>query len=61
MTTDDKIVPIGNGYQPVDPPPSKSDVADLKLQLAVVLDELELLSKRVTQLTKIVRELSRKG
>lgn len=57
---DDKIVPIGNGYAPVDPPPSASDIADLKMQLAIVLDELELLSKRVTQLTKITRELARK-
>lgn len=59
--TDDKIIPIGTGYAPLDPPPTASDIADLKMQIAIVLDELELLSKRVTQLTKITRELARKG
>lgn len=58
--TDDKIIPIGTGYTPLDLPPSASDVEDLKRSIAIVLDELELLSKRVSQLTRIVRDLSRK-
>ncbi len=60
MTTDDKIIPIGTGYTPTDPPPTASDIADLKMMVGVVMDELELLSKRVTQLTRILRK-SNKG
>lgn len=58
---DDKVIPLPTGYAPVDPPPTASDVQDIKHQLAVVLDELEILSKRVTQLTRIVKETIRKG
>ncbi len=55
----DKITPIGNGYAPIDPPPSVSDIADLKMMVAVLLDEMELLSKRVTQLTRVNREFEK--
>jgi len=57
----DKVVPIGTDYQPLNPLPTASDVADLRMHIAVVIDELEVLSKRVTQLTAAVRELTRKG
>ena len=57
----DKITPIGTGYNPANLPPTVSDVEDFKLSLAIILDELEVLSRRITQLTKIVRSNVRKG
>lgn len=57
----DKIVPIGNSYQPDDPPPTTADISDLRYSIAQVLDELEVLSRRVTQLTNAMREFVRKG
>lgn len=60
MSKDEKIIPIGTDYHPEIPPPSQSDVQDIKYQLAIVLDELEILSKRVTQLTRIVASTIRK-
>lgn len=58
--TDEKVIKLPTGYKPDTPPPTQSDVEDIKFQLAVVMDELEILSKRVTQLTKILRDKLRK-
>jgi hypothetical protein len=57
---DDKVIQLPTGYEPADPPPTADDIKDVKAQLAIVLDELEILSKRVTQLTKIIKATHRK-
>jgi hypothetical protein len=54
--TDDKVVPLQTGYEPEPRAATPVDIDEVKISLAIIQDELELLSKRVTQLTRIVAQ-----
>jgi len=51
---------LPTGYAPDSATATADDIRDLKMYLAECLDELEVLSKRVSQLTNMVRLFMRK-
>lgn len=60
MTDDKKVVTLPTGYEPMSAPPNADDLAEIRWSLALIADEIQLLSRTVMNLTRALRTLNKR-